>query len=469
MLNDTLRQVPLFAQLNDDELSCLKQGEELWLSSGEEFITEGHSAENFYVLLKGRVHVTKKTSANIETFVASHDSGTFLGEVPILLGIPYEVTIRTLEQSHLFRIKKETFWEMLSRCPSITQEILRTMAQRVQLVQTISQQQAKLISLGSLAAELAHELNNPAAAASRATMKLHQIFQTLPSLSNRVYQHKDMTSEQLEYVSNLESNFTKEYTSNKPSHLVDPLAVSDKEEHIISWLDAHGVPDSWKIVQTLVAAGLDYMHLDNIRKNLPTGSLPDVLSWLNARFSSEFLLDEIEQSTVRISELVKAIKAYSYMDQAPIQEIDVHEGLENTLTILGHKLKSNSIIVTREYDRTLPFISAYGSELNQVWTNIIDNAIDALEGQHGNIWLRTKQENNNIVVEISDNGPGIPQDIQSRIFEQFFTTKGIGKGTGLGLSISYRIVVEMHKGEIRLMSRPGDTRFEIRLPIKIHQ
>jgi signal transduction histidine kinase len=476
MLNNTLRQVPLFAQLRDDELKCVQQGEELWLSSGEEFITEGQPAENFYVLLKGHVRVTKKVADDKETIIASHGSGTFLGEVPILLGIPYEVTIRTLEQSHLFKIKKETFWQMISTCPSITQEILRTMAQRVQLVQTVSQQQAKLVSLGGLAAGLAHELNNPAAAASRATIQLHQIFQTLPSLSIKVYQRKNMTPEQLAYVADLEHNLTTEYISSKKSssssHLVDPLTESDKEEQIISWLDTHGVADSWKLAQNLVAAGLDTVHLDTIRNNLPSGSLPDVLPWLEARFSSIVLLDEIQQSMGRISELVKAIKAYSYMDQAPIQEIDIHEGLESTLTILGHKLKAggSSITVIREYDRTLPRITAYGNELNQVWTNIIDNAIDAIEERHGNILLRTKRENNNniVVVEISDDGPGIPQDIQPRIFEQFFTTKGVGKGTGLGLSISYRIVVEMHKGDISFTSKPGDTRFEIHLPIKNH-
>jgi len=464
VLNATLRKVPLFARLKDDELRCVEQGEELWLSPGEEFITEGEPAENFYVLLEGQVRVTKKVAAPKEIAVASHGPGTFLGEVPILLGIPYEVTIRTLTQSHLFRIKKETFWQMMSTCPSITQEILRTMAQRVQAVQTVSQQQAKLISLGTLAAGLAHELNNPAAAAGRATIQLRQIFQALPSLSIKVYQQKNMKPEQLAYIADLENNLIREYTSKSSLHL-DALTESDKEEQISSWLGTHGVADSWKLAQTLVSAGLDTVHLDTIRNNLPSDSLPDVLSWLDARLSSEVLLKEIEQSTVRISELVKAIKAYSYMDQAPIQEIDVHEGLESTLTILGHKLKAGSITVTREYDRTLPRISAYGSELNQVWTNIIDNAIDAIGEQHGNILLRTKRESNNIVVEISDDGPGIPQNIQSRIFEQFFTTKAVGKGTGLGLSISYRIVVEMHKGDISFISKPGDTRFEIRLPI----
>jgi signal transduction histidine kinase len=233
----------------------------------------------------------------------------------------------------------------------------------------------------------------------------------------------------------LEHHVTAQYTSRKSSlhhPLVgDSLTESDKEEQIISWLDTHGVPDSWKLAQSLVALELDSVHLDTIKNILPSDSLRDMLSWLDARFSSVVLLNEIQQSMIRISELVKAIKTYSYMDQSPIQEIVVHEGLESTLTILSHKLKSgsNNITVTREYDRTLPRITAYGSELNQVWTNLVDNAIDTIGERDGNIWLRTKQENNNnIVIEIADDGPGIPPDIQPRVFEQFFITKGIGRG-----------------------------------------
>jgi len=230
-------------------------------------------------------------------------------------------------------------------------------------------------------------------------------------------------------------------------------------------LREHDIANSWKLASTLVTSGLDISWLENVQENVGDSLLGNVLFWIDVTLQELELLDEIEHSTVRISTLVQAVKDYSYMDQAPLQEIDVHQGIENTLTILSHKLKQG-VVVTREYDCDVPRISAYGSELNQVWTNLIDNAIDAMNGQ-GEIWIRTSCESDFLLVEIADNGPGIPGEIQAHIFEPFFTTKGVGKGTGLGLHIAYRVVVEQHQGDIRVVSKPGDTRFQVRLPMNL--
>lgn len=315
----------------------------------------------------------------------------------------------------------------------------------------------KLIALGTLAAGLAHEMNNPAAAGRQAAGQLHEIFQRLSSLA--LNQHQ-MTRAQLAFVADLLSQATQRATT---SSQLDSLTQSDWEDEVTAWLETHGVADGWKLAPTLVGAGLDTQWLDTVVEQVAADSLGDVLSWIEAMLTGVELLNEIEQSTARISELIKAVKAYSYMERTPLQEVDVHEGLESTLTILSHKLKGG-VVVTREYDRSLPRISAYGSELNQVWTNLIDNAIDAMGGR-GRIWLRTSRENDHVLVEISDNGPGIPPDIQPRIFEPFFTTKGVGVGTGLGLDICYRIVVGIYHGHISFFSKPGDTRFQVRLAI----
>jgi signal transduction histidine kinase len=244
---------------------------------------------------------------------------------------------------------------------------------------------------------------------------------------------------------------------------LDALAQSDREETLTTWLDEHGVVDGWKLAATLVEAGLDTSHLDTIVEHIEAEPLTAVLTWLGATLATVRLLDEIEQSTARVSDLVTAIKEYTYMDQAPQQEVDVHAGIESTLTILGYKLKKG-IGVTRTYDLDLPHIPAYGSELNQVWTNLIDNAIDAMGGQ-GQLAIRTSREGAYVQVEIADTGPGIPADIQSHIFEPFFTTKDVGKGSGLGLDTAYRTVVGRHHGDITVSSEPGDTRFQVRLPI----
>ena len=245
---------------------------------------------------------------------------------------------------------------------------------------------------------------------------------------------------------------------------LDPLEQSDREDAIADWLADNNIANGWKLAPNLVSVGIDEGYLNTLSEQLEPDSLGSVLSWMENNLAVASLVHEVEQSTVRIADLVKALKSYAYMDQAPLQEIDLHKGLEDTLTNLHHKLK-HGVAVKREYDETLPRICAYGSELNQVWTNLIDNAIDAMNGK-GEITIRTSRQSDGVLVEIIDNGPGIPEDVQSRIFEPFFTTKGVGKGTGLGLDIIRRIVVKRHQGSVRVNSKPGETCFRICLPVK---
>lgn len=456
-LRDALRQVSIFSNLTDEQLDFVEQGTEVWLEQGDQFISEGDAHGDFYVLLEGEIEWTKHIGDQ-EIYILSAKPGEFFGHEPLLLDIPIPVSGRALRTSHLFKLEENVFWQTLAKCASITRQLLQTIAQRVQNLEAVSQQHGKLIALGTLSAGLAHELNNPAAAVIRGAEQLDEIFQGLPELALKLNQQQ-MTKEQLAFLADLQRDVT---ARAKTTSQLDPLTQSDREDEVTDWLDAHEVADGWKLASTLVGAGLDTQWLDTVAAHLDIDLLGDVLTWLTATLTGAGLLNEVKQGSTRISKLVKAIKEYSYMDQAPLQEVDIHDGLESTLTILGYKLKQG-VTVTREYDRSLPRICAYGSELNQVWTNLIDNAIDAMNGR-GHLWLRTSQEGERIVVEIADNGTGIPPEMQSRIFEQFFTTKDVGKGTGLGLDMARRIVVARHKGDIRVFSQPGDTHFQVRLP-----
>ncbi|MFN6456366.1 MAG: ATP-binding protein [Nostoc sp. EfeVER01] len=456
----SLRQVSLFAQLNDQDLHWLAEhGSDLWLEPGKKFPKEGERADYFYVLLEGKLRITKNFGGH-EMYLATYEPGTPFGEVPLFTNKPYLASACALQESHLFRLNKDAFWEMLTNLPSITRNLLNIMGERMQVLESTSQQREKLVALGTLAAGLAHEMNNPAAASCRAAEQLQETLERLSSFALKLSQ-QPITKEQMAYIVNLQHHTIKRAT---PAPYIDSLTQSDLENEVADWLKTHSVDDVWKLTPALVQAGLNTEWLDTFVEHVTADLLSDALKWLEATLTGVELLNEIEQSTTRISKLIKAVKDYSYMDQAPLQQVDVHEGLQSTLAILGYKLK-RSVVVTRQYDLSLPRIYAYGSQLNQVWTNLIDNAINAIQG-NGQIWIRTSRENDSLLVEITDNGAGIPPEIHSRIFEPFFTTKGVGEGTGLGLHIAYRIVVTHHQGDISFISQPGCTCFQVRLPIE---
>jgi len=446
--------MPLFAGVADGKLSCLDPGEVVHVDAGKILVNEGDPVESFYVVLEGELRVSRNYS-NQAILMGVAKPGTFMGELPLLLDSPTIATVRALKPSRLFRLGKDDFWQMLTACPSVANQIFRTMATRVRNIEVYSQQREKLASLGTMAAGLAHELNNPATAARRASAHLREVVENIQSFACQL--HHLLNPDQWQLLIDASEN-----GAAKPAPL-DSVTRSDREEEIATRLENHGVTDGWKLAPAFVNAGIDSEELSTLAGKLPRESLTPAFGWLEASLSLNSLLNEIDGSTGRISELVKAVKAYSYMDKSPMQEVDIHEGIENTLTILGHKLKN--VTVTRKFDRAIPRIMAHGGELNQVWTNLIDNAIDAVKGT-GKICIATFLDDDQVVVEIADNGSGIPLEVQSHIFEPFYTTKGVGSGTGLGLVISNRIVADRHGGEIEFESAPGDTRFKVRLPIK---
>lgn len=458
-MHDSLRHVPLFRDLSDEQERWLaERSSQLVLAPGKLLFKEGDPADACYVILDGEVEITKR-SHGTEVVLANHKTGVVLGEMALLVGGPRSASGKAVTETTLLRIGYDVFQELLDTGPAAAQAILRTVASRLAQTESLLRQNEKMAALGTMAAGLAHELNNPAAAAKRAADQLGEAFESLQSLLLKLSQHQ-WTAEQLDLMSRLQREAQAAAASPTP---LDPLEQSDRESRVEAWLEEHGVREPWTLSPSLVSAGLGTGRLDDAASQFPPEALGDVLAWLAATFAVHGLQQEVGHGVARISELVGAMKQYSYLDQAPVQEVDVHEGLENTLIMLRHKLKAG-VTVTREYDRSLPRITAYASELNQVWTNLIDNAVQAMNGQ-GRLWVRTSRDGSCILVEIADDGPGIPPEAQSRIFEPFFTTKAPGEGTGLGLHITYSIV-QKHRGEIRVISKPGDTRFQVKLPIE---
>jgi signal transduction histidine kinase len=369
-------------------------------------------------------------------------------------------TVRAVRDSRVLKIRGETFQQMLTQSSSAAMAILHTVSKRLRQNEGLLRQNEKMAALGTLAAGLAHELNNPAAAIRRSADQLRSALMNWSQLITEI-ERLGLTDEQMKAIRNLKVEIE---THRFLASSLDPLTQSDRESEIQAWLEGRGVQLAWELAPTLVLFDWNVNSLTKLEDTFKAQNLTVVLKWLAAGCSVYDLLNEVGLGAERISEIVKSVKAYSYLDRAPIQEVDIHDGLENTLVILRHKMKEG-VKVTRYYAAGLPHIESYGSELNQVWTNIIDNAIDAMQGK-GELIIRTYLKSENVVVEIQDNGPGILVEIQQRIFEPFFTTKPPGTGTGLGLHIAYTII-NNHYGQIRLTSEPGKTCFQVTLPIQL--
>lgn len=459
---EALRRVHVFADLPDEQLQWFAGNtEDRRFAMGDVLFRKGDKPEAMVVYLEGEVHAYWDEIDHDVVYVlrAGDPSTEVSGMLPFSRMTAFQGTGRAVTDVRLLWFPVSLFPEMMQRMPVLVQRLVGIMSDRVREATTLDQQQDKLMALGKLSAGLAHELNNPAAGATRAANDLIETLKELRAADMRLCSH-DLTAKQQASIDAFESRAIDRTATTRPLNALDQ---SDREDEVSEWLESHGVSEPWKLSANLVEAGIDTEALDQLRREIPPTAIGDVLARINSQLAAAKLASEIKTSTTRISDLVKAIKEYSYMDQASVQELDIHKGLENTLLILKYKLRKKDITVTRDYAESLPLIKAYGSELNQVWTNLIVNAVDAMSSG-GTLKVRTKREPTDILIEIRDNGAGIPAAVRSRIFEPFFTTKAVGEGTGLGLDTVARIV-RKHRGNVRFESKPGDTCFQVRLPI----
>jgi signal transduction histidine kinase len=456
-----LRGVSILSSLKDEELACLEGLEEIHLVEGEILYRQGEPAQFFYILLEGKLSMVQSGANGGIVYQLDLSAGATFGEVPLLANVPNLVSNHALAPSHLIRLNEEAFWKLMTSCPHVRKAILGNMASRFQRLQSMTVQQEKMASLGTLAAGLMHELNNPGTAARRAAAQLRENLERLHHLSAK-FSRSPLSSEQKECLFELQE----QAIAAGPPRRMNSLEQSDAEEQLVSWMEAAQIPDAWKLAPTLVAIGIDADDLECARAEFPSPTFADALNWLEALASSQQLVGMIEESIGRVSDLVHAVKTYAYEGKGTRRAIDVNDSIHATLVILGHKIREKQIILEKQFGADLPPLETDCSGLNQVWTNLLDNAIDAVEAG-GTIQVKTWAENRDghtfLCIRIADNGAGVPLECQPHIFDPFYTTKEVGVGTGLGLGIVNRIV-EQFNGTIRFSSVPGATEFVISLP-----
>jgi signal transduction histidine kinase len=453
--NSELLRVPAFADLPGDQIAWfLSQVQELRYKAGDTYSRQGDPADAMFVVLEGQIELRGELGG--ETIAIPLKAGDITGALPFSRMKQFTVTGRTVTDSRVLRFPAAMFPDLVQKMPELTKRLVGLMSDRIRETTRFEQQRDRLAGLGKLSAGLAHELNNPASAAKRAASQLRTILKKIKDASLELGR-RDLTPAQKAEIEKLEAAFI-QHDEPPP----DVLATSDLEEQLDSLLRSHGQNDLWQLAADLARKNVKPEVLESLFGALEAGTARAALVRIAASVEIANLLNEIESSTSRISDLVCAIKEYTYMDQAPVQNVDIVKSLETTLTILNHKLK-RGVVVQRDYQRIPFLVNSFGSELNQVWTNLIDNAIDAMGGK-GELRVRTYRDDNCVVVEIADSGPGISPDVKLHIFEPFFTTKGVGEGTGLGLDTVQRIV-KKHRGSIHVDSKPGDTRFQVWLPL----
>lgn len=452
---ELLRRVDVFSDLPQDQIDWfLSQSQDMSLKPGDLYSKQGDPASEMVVLLEGDFQM--RGGRDGDPIVFDLKGGEITGMLPFSRMKIYTFTGRALTEGRLLRFPAKQFPALVQKMPELTTRLVGLMSDRIRESTRFEQQRDRLAALGKLSAGLAHELNNPASAAKRASSQLRDLLKRIRDASHELGR-RELTPDQKAEIERLESSLMQSQTPPP-----NALAASEAEDRIDGLLRSHGQDDLWQLSADLARKNFKPADIEHLFAMLDAPTARAALLRISALGEVAGLLSEIESSTSRISDLVKAIKEYTYMDQSPVQSVDILKSLETTLTILNHKLK-RGVTVHRDYQPIPLLVDSFGSELNQVWTNIIDNAIDAMSGK-GELRVRTCRQDDCVVVEITDNGPGISPSVLPRIFEPFFTTKGVGEGTGLGLDTVQRIV-KKHRGTVQVQSEPGATRFQVWLPL----